>query len=81
MLSSTLATVGELYNTLTPQTHMPVFAVLGFAVSAMGPQKFLSVLPLNLEVPESMSGPNLNRSWLLPLLRASIRSPNFAYRN
>lgn len=71
MLGSSLATVGELYNTLTPQTHMPVFAVLGYAISSMGPKKFLEILPLNLES-EAQSGPTPNRSWLIPLLRTSI---------
>eukprot|EP00026_Physarum_polycephalum_P000557 Phypoly_transcript_00558.p1 GENE.Phypoly_transcript_00558~~Phypoly_transcript_00558.p1 ORF type:complete len:1227 (-),score=266.90 Phypoly_transcript_00558:812-4462(-) len=79
LLGSTLATVGELYNTLTPQTHMPVFAVLGFAISSMGPQKFLSILPLNLDSPETATGPNPNRSWLIPLLRSNIEQTELKF--
>lgn len=41
-------------------------AVIGAAITAMGPRKVLSVLPLNLEQP-SDSRPG--RAWLLPLIR------------
>ncbi len=67
-----VAITGELYNTLTPKTEIPVFAVLSFAIATMGPQKFLDVLPLNLETPEGTKGEKPNRGWLIPLLNKSI---------
>ncbi|CAG8606187.1 16238_t:CDS:1 [Acaulospora morrowiae] len=48
---------------------------LGAAIASMGPQLFLSVLPLNLQNSENDTG----RAWLLPLLKDHITNTELGY--
>ena len=67
LMASTVTTLGDLQN--MPDDDMAcrkqLHSALGSAVAAMGPDKFLATLPLE------MDGPNLTESrvWLLPILK------------
>ncbi|KAF0473725.1 putative nucleolar protein [Gigaspora margarita] len=50
---------------------------LGAAITNMGPQAFLNVLPLNLETPDDNQ--NIGRAWLLPLLEDYITNTELDY--
>nr|PNR59348.1 hypothetical protein PHYPA_002139 [Physcomitrium patens] len=70
LMASTVRTLGDLQN--LPDEDMPcrkqLHNTLGSAVSAMGPQNFLAILPLE------MDGEKLtdSRVWLLPILKQHI---------
>jgi len=49
--------------------------VIGKAVTAMGPDAVLEVLPLNMATNSSEAG----RAWLLPILRVSVRNTKLAH--
>ncbi|KAJ1724629.1 pre-rRNA processing protein [Coemansia erecta] len=52
-------------------------AVLGAAVRAMGPEAFLSVLPLNLNADQNKN--EVGRAWLLPLMKGHVRNAPLQY--
>ncbi|KAJ1815283.1 pre-rRNA processing protein [Coemansia sp. RSA 2598] len=52
-------------------------AVLGAAVRAIGPEAFLSVLPLNLNADQHKD--QVGRAWLLPLMKSHIRNAPLGY--
>ncbi|KAJ2782826.1 pre-rRNA processing protein, partial [Coemansia javaensis] len=55
-------------------------AVLGAAIRAVGPEAFLELLPLNLDVGAAPGQDSrVGRAWLLPLMRGHIRNAPLAY--
>lgn len=68
------------WNMLQPEASAAVFTAadkcLGEALSALGVSRFLTLLPLNLHLPES-SG--VRREWLLPVVRQHLKRGDIAF--
>ncbi|KAJ1920287.1 pre-rRNA processing protein [Mycoemilia scoparia] len=54
-------------------------ATLGAAVSAIGPEEFLKVLPLNIEAVTGKVKDAVGRAWLLPLMKGYIHNTPLSY--
>jgi ribosomal RNA-processing protein 12 len=89
LLVDLLKSLGELYDSEfhTPQFSVALKTALGAAVSAMGPEKFLSVLPINLDrleyvvaelITYQLSAPDC-RLWILPLFKQRITNTEMQY--
>ncbi|KAJ1736217.1 pre-rRNA processing protein [Coemansia biformis] len=52
-------------------------AVLGAAIRAVGPQAFLEIVPLNIDVGQRQG--ETGRAWLLPLMKSHIRNAPLGY--
>lgn len=76
LLSEAVATVGELRASESFAGKKEADEVLSKAISAMGPEAFLEILPLNLAKP--IAG-QPGRAWLMPLLRDSVCNTNLAH--
>ncbi|KAK7203887.1 NUC173 domain-containing protein [Myxozyma melibiosi] len=71
-----LVTVGELRTGGEFEGRAEADEVIGAAIRALGPEKVLAILPLNLESP----GPGKpGRAFLLPLLRDNIRNATLGH--
>jgi ribosomal RNA-processing protein 12 len=75
LMFQALKAIGELRSNESFAGKAEADAVLAKAVSAMGPDKVLEVLPLNLGGEKGEPG----RAWLLPLLRDSVRNTRLAH--
>ncbi|TID24138.1 NUC173-domain-containing protein [Venturia nashicola] len=69
-LSSALKAVGQLRGTDSFNGKKEADAVIAKAVTAMGAENALDILPLNLAVKTDEPG----RAWMLPILRDSVRN-------
>ncbi|KAJ9048099.1 pre-rRNA processing protein [Entomophthora muscae] len=49
---------------------------LGAAIASLGPRRFLSILPLNLETPGEKT---IGRAWLLPVLKEHINNTELSF--
>lgn len=76
LLSHITRTVGELRGNESFNGKKEADELLGKAVSAMGPEAFLRILPLNLSNPK---GGEPGRAWLLPILRTHVSNTNLAH--
>jgi ribosomal RNA-processing protein 12 len=76
IMKPVLKTVGELRSNESFAGKKEADAVIARAISAMGPDVVLSVLPLNLpRPPPGQSG----KVWMLPLLRDSVHHTKLAH--
>ncbi|KAL8972005.1 MAG: hypothetical protein Q9183_000782 [Haloplaca sp. 2 TL-2023] len=71
-----VSTIGELRASDSFNGKKEADAVLGKAISAMGPEAVLEILPLNLA--KSKKG-QPGRAWLLPLLRDNVTNTNLMH--
>ncbi|KAK9390497.1 NUC173 domain-containing protein [Lipomyces mesembrius] len=75
-LVAAVATIGELRTGEQFEGRAEADGVLSAAIRALGPEKVLEILPLNLENP----GPKQpGRAFLLPLLRDNIRNAKLSH--
>eukprot|EP00742_Colponemidia_sp_Colp-10_P007043 GILJ01007559.1.p1 GENE.GILJ01007559.1~~GILJ01007559.1.p1 ORF type:complete len:1269 (-),score=253.53 GILJ01007559.1:82-3888(-) len=77
LLSNLLAAMGALHSTSEAHYKSLLEDAVGAAVTAMGPKRFLEILPLSLEDVDSLNNWNyteLSRSWLLPLFKSHIKN-------
>ncbi|XP_059611587.1 RRP12-like protein [Phlebotomus argentipes] len=73
-LQDTVATVGRLYDTESA-VRVQIEHCLVSAIDKMGPERILKAIPLT----EDNGVVSLNRSWILPLLRESIRHSSLSF--
>lgn len=73
-LNEPLAVLGSIYDTQSSM-RVQIEHVVAAAIESMGPEAVLDAIPLT----ESDGVMSLNRSWILPLLRESIRESSFEY--
>ncbi|KAI9716999.1 MAG: hypothetical protein M1828_007464 [Chrysothrix sp. TS-e1954] len=71
LLKDAVTTVGELRIDRAFQSKDKADLILAKAIRFMGPEAFLSILPLNLNVTSSAQQ---GRAWLLPLLRDNVEN-------
>ncbi|KAB8346247.1 hypothetical protein FH972_023292 [Carpinus fangiana] len=76
LLSKPLATVGELRSNESFAGKDAADAVISKAITAIGPDRVLEVLPLNLA--KSVPG-QPGRAWMLPLLRDNISNTRLGH--
>ena len=76
LLDDALKTIGDLRSNESFNGKKEADVVLGAAVRAMGPEAFLSILPLNLTKPAPGQA---GRAWLLPILRDHIQSTRVSH--
>ncbi|KAI8641706.1 NUC173 domain-containing protein [Parasitella parasitica] len=77
LMNGCLALLGELRLSPSEAYKEQLDKTLGVAISTMGPQFFLQVLPLNLESPTSSS--QVGRAFLLPLLKTYTTNTDLSY--
>ncbi|GAA5803658.1 NUC173 domain-containing protein [Helicostylum pulchrum] len=77
LMNGCLALLGELRLSPNESYKEQLDKTLGVAISTMGPEFFLSVLPLNLETPTSSS--HIGRAFLLPLLKTYTTNTTLGY--
>ena len=76
LLLKAVSTVGELRTNPSFQNKEQGDQIISKAISAMGPEAVLKILPLNLvNTPPGQQG----RAWLLPLMRDSITNTNLSH--
>ncbi|KAI9666965.1 MAG: hypothetical protein M1831_001470 [Alyxoria varia] len=75
-LRKAAALVGDMRTSDTFQSKDKADAVLSKAISSMGPEAFLDVLPLNLG---GKGKGKQGRAWLMPLLRDNVRNTKVAH--
>lgn len=73
-LKDPLTILGGIYDTQSSM-RVQIEHVVAAAIESMGPEAVLASIPLT----ESDGVMSLNRSWILPLLRESIRESTFEY--
>uniref|UniRef100_A0A1B0D7S8 Uncharacterized protein n=1 Tax=Phlebotomus papatasi TaxID=29031 RepID=A0A1B0D7S8_PHLPP len=73
-LQDIVATVGRLYDTES-SVRVQIEHCLVTAIETMGPERVLRAIPLT----EENGVVSLNRSWILPLLRESIRHARLSF--
>jgi ribosomal RNA-processing protein 12 len=73
LMDEILKNIGLFHDTDEFQFRRELNSALGAAVSAIGPQRFLNVLPLKLDTPNEM------RAWLLPILSNNIHGTELAF--
>ncbi|KAI4112799.1 MAG: hypothetical protein LQ345_006106, partial [Seirophora villosa] len=71
-----VAAIGELRASVSFNGKKEADSVLGKAITSMGPEAVLKILPLNLRTPQNGQG---GRAWLLPLLRDNVINTNLAH--
>ncbi|RCH92144.1 hypothetical protein CU098_002645 [Rhizopus stolonifer] len=76
LMNGCLALLGELRLSPSEAYKEQLDKTLGVAISTMGPEFFLRVLPLNLE---STSPSQVGRAFLLPLLKTYTTNTNLSY--
>ncbi|GAB7350223.1 hypothetical protein MBLNU459_g0876t4 [Dothideomycetes sp. NU459] len=76
VLTNAIKTVGDLRSNDTFAGKKEADAVLAQAISAMGPDNVLEILPLNLVKP--VAG-QVGRAWMLPIMRDSVRNTRLAH--
>lgn len=76
LLSDIVKIVGELRGDEAFTGKKEADEVLGRAVSAMGPESVLQILPLNLAQPKAGQP---GRAWMLPILRQHIANTKLAH--
>ncbi|GAB0088077.1 RRP12-like protein [Sergentomyia squamirostris] len=74
LLEDTVATIGRLYDT-DSALRVQIEHCLVTAIETMGPERIINAIPLT----EENGVISLNRSWLLPLLRESIRHAHLSF--
>lgn len=77
LMNDCLALLGELRLSPSETYKEQLDKTLGVAISTMGPEFFLQILPLNLEAPTSSS--HVGRAFLLPLLKTYTTNTNLSY--
>lgn len=77
LMNGCLALLGELRLSPTEAYKEQLDKTLGVAISTMGPEFFLRILPLNLETPTSSS--HVGRAFLLPLLKTYTTNTSLNY--
>lgn len=76
IMNEVVAIVGELRGNNSFTGKKEADEVLGKAVRAMGPEKVLNILPLNLATPKAGKA---GRAWLLPILRDYTSNTNLQH--
>lgn len=76
VLTNAIKTVGDLRSNDTFSGKKEADAVLAQAISAMGPDNVLEILPLNLVKP---APGQVGRAWMLPIMRDSVRNTRLAH--
>lgn len=76
LLDEIVKSVGELRGNDSFNGKKEADAVIGKAVEALGPEKVLQILPLNLAKPKADQP---GRAWLLPILRDHVQTTNLAH--
>lgn len=76
LLSKAVAVIGELRTSESFQSKDQADKILSKAISAMGPEAVLKILPLNLA--DNVPG-QPGKAWLLPLMRDSIHSTRLSH--
>ncbi|KAF2400255.1 NUC173-domain-containing protein [Trichodelitschia bisporula] len=74
LLYTVVRTVGELRSRDSFNGKKEADAVIAKAISAMGPEYVLEVLPLHLDARKGQG-----RAWLLPIMRDSVHNTNLAH--
>lgn len=77
LMNGCLALLGELRLSPSEAYKEQLDKTLGVAISTMGPQFFLQILPLNLESPTSSN--QVGRAFLLPLLKTYTTNTTLSY--
>lgn len=77
LMNNCLALLGELRLSPSEAYKEQLDKTLGVAISTMGPEFFLQILPLNLETPTSSS--HVGRAFLLPLLKTYTTNTTLSY--
>lgn len=77
VMNGNLALLGELRLAPSEAYKEQLDKTLGVAISTMGPEFFLQILPLNLETPTSSSA--VGRAFLLPLLKTYTTNTTLNY--
>ncbi|KAG2212272.1 hypothetical protein INT47_001631 [Mucor saturninus] len=77
LMNGCLALLGELRLAPNESYKEQLDKTLGVAISTMGPEFFLNILPLNLESPTSSS--HVGRAFLLPLLKTYTTNTTLSY--
>lgn len=77
LMNGCLALLGELRLSPNESYKEQLDKTLGVAISTMGPEFFLNILPLNLESPTSSS--HVGRAFLLPLLKTYTTNTTLSY--
>ncbi|KAI4727148.1 NUC173-domain-containing protein [Aureobasidium sp. EXF-10728] len=76
IMNTAVKTVGDLRGNDSFSGKKEADAVLGKAITAMGPDNVLDILPLNLTKPVPGQP---GRAWMLPILRDSVRNTRLAH--
>jgi ribosomal RNA-processing protein 12 len=76
ILSDVVRTVGELRGSDSFAGKKEADEILGKAIRAMGPERVLDILPLNLAKPKAGQP---GRAWLLPILRDYVSNTNLQH--
>jgi len=76
LLKKAVAAVGELRSNESFSGKQQADKVLSKAISSMGPEAVLEILPLNLAKPVPGQP---GRAWMLPLIRDSVGNTNLAH--
>ncbi|KAI8375951.1 NUC173 domain-containing protein [Radiomyces spectabilis] len=77
LMNGCLALLGEFRLSPAEAYKEQLDKTLGAAIATMGPEQFLSVLPLNLEATNGSSG--VGRAFLLPLLKSYTTNTSLSY--
>lgn len=76
VMTNAIKTVGDLRGNDTFSGKKEADAVLAKAISAIGPDNVLDILPLNLAKPVAGQP---GRAWMLPIMRDSVRNTRLAH--
>jgi ribosomal RNA-processing protein 12 len=76
ILNTAVKAIGDLRGNDSFSGKKEADAVLGKAITAMGPDNVLEILPLNLTKPVAGQP---GRAWMLPILRDSVRNTRLAH--
>ena len=68
--------IGQLRSNVAFAGKKEADAVLGKAIAAVGPEAFLTILPLNLAKP---TAEDAGRAWILPILRDHVTAASLAH--
>lgn len=76
ILADVVKTIGELRGNESFAGKKEADVILGRAIRAMGPEKVLDILPLNLAKPKAGQP---GRAWMLPILRDYVSNTNLQH--
>ncbi|KAI9294395.1 NUC173-domain-containing protein [Neoconidiobolus thromboides FSU 785] len=76
LLTSSLRILDSMRNEDNFEFKIELQNTIGAAIYKMGPKRFLSILPLNLENPGQKT---VGRGWLVPLLKEHIANADFTF--